>query len=344
MSFLYKEFLEENNMKPLDLKEVDEGLIETYRYFQEQFESLFSRHAQARKIENYIIKTGYRCNAFASKIKDHYVIGITEAYPIILKDMLDACFFETIAFIGLINDIHVSDSFAELSNDSNFRYEKFMLDCSIRFTFGHEFRHIRQFNACQELSNQYLNENMGNDGFSMKKHAWEFDADRAATFEVLKFSTEEYRKLENRNEGKLKCLIFSALSSVIITKSLFYYGLMHQQKPPYKIVRLEFYTNSKSHPHLLVRMLNVFEYFYDCLSADFPRLNISSEELLKNVMGISKLYFDSLFAGQSGIFIFGDETAGIIDSANQYNEEIYDVAVNDEAISMLLKLDDIKGI
>ena len=41
----------------------------------------------------------------------------------------------------------------------------------------------------------------------MQKHAWEFDADRFGSFDVLKYAFEVYRKLNYRNVEILKCLI-----------------------------------------------------------------------------------------------------------------------------------------
>lgn len=339
MNLLQKQFLDDNKISYLEYEFLDQELIDLYNVFQDKFERLFDLYSSAHNIKNNIfyIKYGIRCNAFARKLNGHNIIGITEAYPVFLKEKFSKEYFKNIILVGLVNNSDLSNSYAEIQSDSGFEFAEFMLDCSIQYTFSHEFRHIQQINSIDTLSSQSFYENAEKTGYSPKKHAWEFDADRSASYEVIKHVFSEYRKLETKNESKLKCLMYCALSSIIITKNLFYYNVMNQVDKPYKVDKLEFYTNEYSHPHPLVRVLDMFEYFFNNLESDFPQYTFDKEEMLINVMGISRLYFNGLIPEYANTFSFLDEDQKVIDMAYAYAQEIYDCAVQDNAITKLLK-------
>ena len=44
--------------------------------------------------------------------------------------------------------------------------------------------------------------------FDFEKYAWEFDADRMASFKILKYVFSVYSELKAKNDNKLKCLMF----------------------------------------------------------------------------------------------------------------------------------------
>lgn len=94
---------------------------------------------------------------------------------------------KNILLAGIINEKPLSEAYCDLEEDADFNYSKFILDCSIIFTFCHEFEHILQLNFDRHNRDNYLHENFEVTGYDLKKHAWEFDADRMASFEVLKY-------------------------------------------------------------------------------------------------------------------------------------------------------------
>jgi hypothetical protein len=79
------------------------------------------------------------------------------------------------------------------------------------------------------------------------------------------------------------------------------------------------------------------EYFYDNIKDDFPKLDIDCQQILNNVLKISKLYFDNLIPNQNVMQYYFDDTIKFLDEINRYNQELYDLAIKDKSISSLLK-------
>lgn len=321
----------------------DSEKVKTYAYFENKFLSLFQSHANAFGLNNFFfyIKNDNSCNAFASKINGSNIIGITNGYPIFMESKFDKKYFSTIFIVALINEESISEAYCDLEEDPNFKFNEFMLNCSIEFTFGHEFQHILQLNS-SEITHDFrysenFSENFNATKFDIKKHAWEFDADRMASFQVLKYIFSEYRKLTSKNTEKLTCMIYIGLASMIITISLFYFGIMSQFPPNYSIDRKNFYTKEFSHPHPLVRTINIVEYFYVNAKCDFPELKIEIQEILNNVLGIMKIYFDSLIPNQRVMDCYFGDLGKFLDEINRYNQELYDFAIKDKSIKNLLK-------
>lgn len=322
-----------------EYQDFDPEIAEVYAYFENSFQKLFKNYASLFNINNFCfyIKNNDTCNAFASMRKGYNIIGITNGYPILLKRKIDKRYFRNIVMAGILNDNLLSEAYCDLEEDSNFSFSKFILDCSIQFTFSHEFQHILQLNYDPHIIKDYLfHENLDMKVFDLKKHAWEFDADRIASFEILKYVFSVYRKLKDKNDEKLKCLLFVGCASMIITKSLFYFGVINQLEAKYSINKINFYTKENSHPHPLVRCLNIFEYYFDNITNDFPRLRIEFQKLFTNTIGIMKLYFDSLIPKQDIINYFFSDLEMYLDDINQYNQELYDFAIQEEAFRNLL--------
>lgn len=319
--------------------DIDPEISEVYAYFEKSFQNLFESYASLFNIKDccFYIKSNNICNAFASKRKGYNIIGITNGYPILLKRKLDKKYFQSILLASIINEKPISEAYCDLDEDSDFDFSKFILDCSIRFTFNHEFEHILQLNYDSNIREEcLLHENIEMNEFNLKKHVWEFDADKIASFEVLKYVFSIYSKLKVKNDAKLKCLLFIGCASMIITINLFYFGVINQLEVKYSIKKVNFYIKENSHPHPLVRCLNIMEYYYDNVTSDFPRLKIAAQELLNNAVGIMKLYFDSLITDQDIISYFFNDLEMHLDDIHQYNQELYDFAIQDKAIRNIL--------
>ena len=318
-----------------DFNCVDSEMRDTYEYFDSKFKSLLESYAPLFGIENYsfYIKDDDNFNAFAKKTDSENIIGITNGYAIILKDKFNPKYFENIIFIGILNKPEISDAMIELYEDKTFDFTEFLLECSIKFTFHHEFQHLLQRNSIKKTE-FYFEEIPNAKKFSMRSHALEFDADRMAAFEVLKFAFAYSRKLENKSNNQLKCLIYMACSSMVLTIYLLHFGLSSQPNEPYKITENPFYLKERTHPHPFVRIENILEFYYDNATNDFKNLDIDAQELLKNVLGIVNQYFNQLNIQEYSIEnIFTSHT----DEINEYLQEIYDFAIKMPEILNVLK-------
>ncbi|MED0983030.1 hypothetical protein P4T48_27005 [Bacillus paramycoides] len=342
--FVSKELLEKHNVINgiFDYRnfDIDEEMLQIYSYFESSFVSLYATCASAFNLKDccFYIKDNNTCNAFASNPKGYNIIGITNAYPILLSKKLDKKYFKSITLAGINNDKPLEEAYIDLYEDKEFDIGKFMIDCSIEFTFRHEFQHIMQLNSSKFGENDFLlQENPEKDNFDIRKHAWEFDADRMASYEVLKHVFRVHSNLKVKSDEKLKCLLYLGCSSMIITKCLFYFRVMNQLESHLSVRKEEFYTKEGSHPHPLVRCMNIMEYYFDNITDDFPRLEVNSQELLNNTLAVTKLYFDSLIPTHDTMSdLFGD-LGKHLDTINNYNQELYEAAIQDEAIRNLLQ-------
>lgn len=223
-----------------DYRFLEAEFVDKYDFFNENFEWLLQEKSEQFDLKDCIfhIKNDVRCNAFARKVKGYRIIGITHGYVIHMSEIFDDKYFTKIIAIGLGNNVAISDSYCELNDIVGFKFNTFMLDCAIQFTFGHEFQHLLQLNS-SEISEDYcFNENFEQIPFDLKKHAWEFDADRFATFELIKYIFQKKRELKIGNDNVFKCMLYLGLGSIFISKLLFYFGVSGFDK---SIKKHEFY-------------------------------------------------------------------------------------------------------
>lgn len=321
---------------------LDMPLLGVYSYFDNKFKDMFDEYSNLFNIKNnfFYIQNNDQCNAFAKKCNSRNIIAITNGYPILMNDKLKKIIFDKFILLRFINDMDILDAFCDLQENANLQFDKFVLDCSIQFTFSHEFQHILQMNY--GVKDILFQENFELHEFDLKRHIWEFDADRMASHEVLKLVYSYFRKLKSQNDGKLKCLLILGCTSMLLTKCLFYFGIMNQVGPNYKIMKRDFYLKQYSHPHPLVRTFNILEFYYDSMINDFPKLNMDSQTLLNSCMGFLKVYFDSILPDNTFIeFLFNDLEL-YIDNINKYNRELYDFAIQDEEVKNVLDFRNIK--
>jgi disulfide oxidoreductase YuzD len=327
---------------PFDYRDLDSKVMSKYQYFEYKFEKLYLDKINRFKLKDcfFYIKNDLSCNAFARTKRGYNIIGITNGYAIQMLDAFDEKYFSNMSMLSLINlnDESIADGYSNLHKINDFRVDKFMLDCSTRFTFGHEFQHILQFNSSKIIIDNYLSENLDLSEFDIKRHAWELDADWFAMWDTLTYVLEiknnyQFIRKKNIDKNTLICLLFLGVGSVCITKTLSYFGAWNFKQ---NIQKVEFYTKKYSHPHPLVRLLNIIDCFYDQVKDSFPSLNIDNQILLNNVLGIIAIYFNS-FAPDKKIIsnIFRDMDV-YLDVANNYKDELYDVGINDEHIRALL--------
>jgi len=341
MSFVKKELLFKHKVieNIFEYQDLESEVSEIYTYFENSFLDLFENYSNLFNINDccFYLKNDCTCNAFARKRNGYNIIGITNGYPILMTKKLNKENFKNIVLVGISNEKHLSEAYCDLEENIDFDFSKFILDCSIRYTFHHEFQHILQLNCAYTAGEDcLLHENLELKEFDIKRHAWEYYADRMASFEVLKYTFSVYRKLKAKSDDKLKCLLFVGCASIFITRGLFYFGLMNQIEPEYQIKKIDFYTNKNDHPHPIIRSFNLIEYYFSCIIESFPRLKLDFEELFINVVGISKLYFDTLVPKRDIMSYLWNDLRTHLDDINQYNNDLYDYSIHDETTKNLL--------
>ncbi|MCD8445641.1 hypothetical protein [Tenacibaculum finnmarkense] len=321
--------------EPFDYSFLSEELIERYDFYCQLFEKLYEEKAEQFNINNYyfFLKNSTINSAFARKRKGYSIIGITQAYVKSITDIFEKSNFESILLIALKAEQNTSDAYGILYEIPDFEFNEFMSNCSVQFTFGHEFQHILQLNSAKIDYDLELNENLNQSNFDIKKHAWEFDADRFASFEVLKYIHQIKNEIKINDNKAFKCMLYLGLGSIFLTKLLFYFKVTESTQT---ISTKPFYTKKFSHPHPIVRILNILEYFKDCVDSLFPNLNIEIQDLLNNSLAILDNYLKSTFPKQSVIKNLFKDLDIYLDDINNYNNELYDVSIKDESIRNLL--------
>jgi hypothetical protein len=191
MCFVKIEELIKNDI-PLDRFEysgLDDELVNTYSSFESKFKELFKAYSAVHNLQNcfFYIHNSDSCNAAAIAHKGFNIIRINNGYPILIKDKFRLELFEKIIGVALVNEELIANAYLDLYQNQDFKFDIFMLNCSIAFTFHHEFRHLLQFNNSHSAKKFNYSENLDKDKFEIMKHAWEFDADRIASFEIIKY-------------------------------------------------------------------------------------------------------------------------------------------------------------
>lgn len=309
--------------------------IDRYTYFENTFNTLFEGYASAFKLKGclFYIENDSRCNAFARRIEGYNIIGITSGYVVCLDKLFERDYHKQILLLALKNNVVTSEAYCDLIQRPEFNLNKFTLDCSINFTFGHEFRHILQTNTENILSDFNFSEIINASTYNLKNHVWEFDADRLASFQVIRHIFNVKNELKIKNNEEIKCLLYIGMSSIIITKLLFYFGLTNVVTPT-EVEKTPFYMKEKSHPHPFARILYIFDFYFENLEAILPKTSVKKQELLNNSLMISRIYLNSIIANKNLIEIFLDDLNNY-DQINDFNTELYDSALKDKTIKFL---------
>lgn len=324
---------------PFDYQDLDNELISKYKHFEYEFERLYLDKSKQYNLKDcfFYFKNDYTCNAFARNKRGYNIIGITNGYAIQMLQAFDEKYFSSTSMLLLsfvnLNDVSIANGYADLHEINDFRVNKFMLNCSTHFTFGHEFQHILQFNSSKIIIDNYRSENLDLFEFDIRRHAWELDADWFAMWEVLKYIFEVKRQYKIKDNNVFKCLLFLGLGSICITKTLSYFGAWNFKQ---KLQKIDFYTKKNSHPHPLVRILNIMDGFHNQIVDSFPSLKVDKQSFLNNTLGTIKIYFNSFTPNNEVITGIFNDMDLYLDIANSYKNELYDIGIKDDAIRTLL--------
>lgn len=332
------ELIRSLSLNALNIDDYEGEEFNTYKYFEQEFERLLEINSEIYKMDSvlFYIKNSVKCNAFARKIGCHNVIGITQGYPILIGDKFKENLFKNVIFAAFFNNKEVSDGFAALYENKDFSFGKYMLDCSIQFTFYHEFRHLRQFNAFDSQQDIYLNENLSTRPFDLNKHILEYDADKSAANDIVRYASSIRRQLGLRADGEFLALIYCALGSLFVTRALFNYGLVEQWQEPFNLHSTEFYTKENWHPHPSIRAINLLDSFNVYIEDGYPHLKVDTQDLVTNSLGIAKLYIEQLLPHvDAGKLIFRDMFSEI-EKSNEYNDYLHSEALKHPIIKKLI--------
>lgn len=78
------------------------------------------------------------------------------------------------------------------------------------------------------------------------------------------------------------------------------------------------------------------KHFFENINDEFADLSIDSQTFLNNCMGILKLYLDMIFPKKNSMEIVFEDLKICLEDINKYNQELYDCAVQDKAVSRIL--------
>lgn len=317
-----------------DHTNLESELTEKYEYFYDKFERLFTEKASIFNLKDcvFYIRNDINCNAFATNPKGYNIIGITHGYAIRMMEIFSAAQLSSMVENGLFSfDTSMLSSYEKIIKSGSLKIHEFMLECSIYFTMGHEFQHILQFNSSKIARHYHYSENASSAQFDFQKHLWEFDADRFGAYDMIRYVFSISRNFIDRDVDKV--LVSFGLGSVFISKILFYLKVVNPNERP----ELQpFYTKEKSHPHPLVRIMNIIEYYYDNLMGAFPTLELQLQDLLNISLWIVKKYLDVLIPEQTLINQIFDKLHLHLEDINLYNQELFDNAIQDKSVRELL--------
>lgn len=313
---------------------LDKTVSTKYTYFEKIFNNEYNGYASAFKLKDclFYINNELRCNAFARRLKGYNIISISCSYVITIEKIFDSNIYNN-TFLDLSKNIITSKAHNELLELPKFNLSQFILNSSIHFTFGHEFRHILQFNTENKDKEYSLNENINSSKFKLQKHVWEYDADRYGAFHVLKYIFNIKNEFNITDEEQLKYLVYTGISNIIITQILFYFGLenVHGQQ---EIQKNNFYTKEKSHPHPIVRIMYILDFYFNNLENSFPKLLISEHELHNNSLMIAKEYLKTIIPEKYLVEIFLTDLSETKEVVN-YCDFLYESAIKDKTIKYM---------
>jgi hypothetical protein len=237
--------------------------------------------------------------------------------------------------MSIFDKPQLSAKYKSLIEQKDFNANQYLTTCSMTFTFHHEFRHLIQSDGKEfEFSENTLNK------FDFDRHLHEFDADRIGSRMVMDYVFDVYEKLEYKTKQNLEDLFFIALGSILITFLLYYFKVMDQNgQITFTEIDDTFYLKEKTHPHTLIRLANIIEFYSDNIQENYG-LNISFVNFLKYPFEITNLYFSELFGQNSklpnAIYQYFEQFDKNLDDINEYNKQLFDGVMEHKTLSKII--------
>lgn len=295
---------------------------ELYDFFYTKISEMSEKH-KISPVYFYIDNKNY-CSAKSTFTDNIYIINVSQAYVQLYHDILlkNNNLFSSSALQRLHGNL------CKAPNEFNLNI--FFLHSSWTFTFYHEFRHLLQSNG------EKFNFSESNDSgtFNLTRHVYEFDADRIGIRHVLDYAFDSCEKLSDKSEENLKSLIFSSLSSVVVTFLLYQHKVLevYEQFPKNREM---FYLEEGTHPHTLVRLANIIEFYTENINSNYPNLNIRLSELL----GYCEIVIEEFFKSSLKLNDFtslSQEFFDNLEDINSYNQKLYNECIQIPRIQQLI--------
>ena len=308
-----------------DLNSLDDDSVhrEFYNFFYELIEKMSIKYSVSPLY--FYIDPFLSCSSKSTFIKGLYLIRISKGYPLVYQNIL-----YTQNTFSL--NTKIQELYGGLLNSTGFDLNDFFLKSSMNFTFYHEFRHLLQSND-KEFS---FSENSTKSEFSSERHLLEFDADRIGARHLMDYAFDRYEILSDKNPENLKLLLILSLGSVVVTFLLYEYKALDIYNPIPKEPE-EFYLEERTHPHTLIRLAHIFEFYSENVKVNYPNLNIGLIDFLKYSIEVAGIFFMDNFE----VEIVGNylqEFALNLDKINSYNQKLFDESSKQPRIKELMKI------
>lgn len=308
-----------------DLNSLEDDSV--YRQFYNFFYNLIGKMTVKHGISPvyFFIDGTLTCSSKSTFKNGIYLIKISQGYPKVYHDIL----FKRNTFS--LNP-KIQELYGKLINSNGFDLNEFFLHSSMNFTFYHEFRHLLQSNG-KEFN---FSENSTNTTFNSERHILEFDADRIGIRHVMDYAFDNFETLSDKSPANLKSLLILSIGSVVVTFLLYEYKALDVYNPIPKEPE-EFYLEERTHPHTLVRLAHVFEFYAENVKVNYPDLNIDLVDVLKYSLEIAEIFFSDNFEVEI-VRNYINEFALNLDKINSYNQKLFDDSLKNTRIKELMQI------
>ena len=253
----------------------------------------------------FFFRNTFNINAGATYKNNCYIIFITQGMIVKLNKKLG----RKRNFIWQSKLVEMQ----KLDNELTDNLGHLMFQCSMIFTFYHEFAHLVQ----QKTVPFYLNENSETNDFSFERHVYEYDADINGAIFVSMYVQQYFNerlKESLKTKQNLDNLMYLAISSITITFILFLNNDFDDDK--LDLDKMKFYLRKKTHPHTFVRLNYVIKQFIHTAKSNFSTIDL--QDTISNVSKICHEYFR-----QTSIFTeFATNFNNNFREIEQYNFEL----------------------
>lgn len=253
----------------------------------------------------FFFRNTFDINAGAGYHNNSYIIFITQGLIVKLNEKLG----RKQNFIWKSKLIEIQKLDSELTDNLG----HLMFQCSMIFTFYHEFAHIVQ----QKKEPFSLNENSETSEFSFERHVYEYDADMNGAIFVSMYIQQYFNEQLKENlktKQNFDNLMYLAISSITITFILFLNRDFDDEK--LDVEKMKFYTKKKAHPHTFVRLNYIIKQFIHTAKSNFSTIDL--QDTLSNVSKICHEYFKQTLIFKE----FATDFNNHINEINQYNIEL----------------------
>lgn len=236
-----------------------------------------------------------------------YIIYVSKEQIIKLNEKLNEKKF--------FNNVKLN-KYLELSKNGFIDLEYLLFQCSIIFTYYHEFSHLIH----KKEKNFFIKtQNIEDDDYVSESHIYEYDADLNGCQFVCMKIIDNCETYSINNQKDIIKLLAIGLSGIVITNLLFYKKEFIQND---EIEEFYFKDITSTHPHHIVRISYIIDHYHQIANSNGIKFEVL--ELLKDTFEICAIYFENekMFKDYLDLYI---EKIKII---NNYVDRMYSEAMN----------------